>query len=200
MIACDRLNFFNPPSNTNIKSQENTITPFSCKQQILKWLTKDWLSRNWDKISVLHPSWDFANWVGVGEGAVQTQPNFFRSHSACSAGVFFGRANVSSSWKRHVETEERRKWRESKGAGRGRGERRETPLLVFSFSFLFSLPLFSPPPSPHSFFCPCTYPKGYYFYSPQSSTVIKSKMAATTIRTWFAFSRKNICKDETKTC
>ena len=28
-----------------------------------------------------------------------------------------------------------------------------------------------------------TYPKGYYFYSPQSSTVIKSKMVATTIRT-----------------
>ena len=28
---------------------------------------------------------------------------------------------------------------------------------------------------------PRTYRKGYYFYSPQSSTVIKSKMAATTI-------------------
>ena len=32
-----------------------------------------------------------------------------------------------------------------------------------------------------SFFRPRTYRKGYYFYSPQSSTVIKSKMAATTI-------------------
>ena len=30
---------------------------------------------------------------------------------------------------------------------------------------------------------PRTYPQGYYFYSPQSSTVIKSKMAATTVRT-----------------
>ena len=30
-----------------------------------------------------------------------------------------------------------------------------------------------------SFFRPRTYPKGYYFYSPQSSTVIKSKMAGT---------------------
>ena len=35
-----------------------------------------------------------------------------------------------------------------------------------------------PPPFP-SF--ALTYRKGYYFYSPQSSTVIKSKMAATTI-------------------
>ena len=43
---------------------------------------------------------------------------------------------------------------------------------------------FLPSPSP----LPCTYPKGYYFYSPQSSTVIKSKMAATTIlRTWTGF-------------
>ena len=38
-----------------------------------------------------------------------------------------------------------------------------------------------------SFFRPSTYPKGYYFYSPQSSSVIKSKMAATTIRTWTSF-------------
>ena len=36
-------------------------------------------------------------------------------------------------------------------------------------------------PSPLSFFRPRTYRKGYYFYSPQSSTVIKSKIAATTI-------------------
>ena len=62
--------------------------------------------------------------------------------------------------------EERRRWGESKGAGRGRGERRENPL---------------PSPFPLSFFRPRTYRKGYYFYSPQSSTVIKSKMAATTI-------------------
>ena len=41
---------------------------------------------------------------------------------------------------------------------------------------------FLPSPSPLSFFRPRTYRKGYYFYSPQSSTVIKSKMAATTIR------------------
>ena len=40
---------------------------------------------------------------------------------------------------------------------------------------------FLPSPSPLSFFRPRTYRKGYYFYSPQSSTVIKSKMAATTI-------------------
>ena len=40
---------------------------------------------------------------------------------------------------------------------------------------------FLPSPSPLSFFCPRIYRKGYYFYSPQSSTVIKSKMVATTI-------------------
>ena len=40
---------------------------------------------------------------------------------------------------------------------------------------------FSPFPLPLSFFRSRTYRKGYYFYSPQSSTVIKSKMAATTI-------------------
>ena len=40
---------------------------------------------------------------------------------------------------------------------------------------------FLPSPSPLSFFRPRTHRKGYYFYSPQSSTVIKSKMAATTI-------------------
>ena len=39
---------------------------------------------------------------------------------------------------------------------------------------------FLPSPSPLSFFRPRTCRKGYYFYSPQSSTVIKSKMAATT--------------------
>ena len=41
----------------------------------------------------------------------------------------------------------------------------------------------NPNPSPVSFFRPRTYPKGYYFYSPQSSSVTKAKMAATTIRT-----------------
>ena len=64
--------------------------------------------------------------------------------------------------------EERRRWGESKEAGRGRGERRE------KFFFL-------PFPSLLSFFRSRTYRKDYYFYSPQSSTVIKSKMVATTI-------------------
>ena len=40
---------------------------------------------------------------------------------------------------------------------------------------------FLPSPSPLFFFRPRTYRKGYYFYSPQSSTVIKSKMATTII-------------------
>ena len=42
-------------------------------------------------------------------------------------------------------------------------------------------------PSPLFFFRPRTYPKGYYFYPPQSSSVTKSKMAATTIRTQTRF-------------
>ena len=53
-----------------------------------------------------------------------------------------------------------------KGSGEGAG--REKRIVL-------------PSPSPLSFFRPRTYRKGYYFYSPQSSTVIKSKMAATTI-------------------
>ena len=64
------------------------------------------------------------------------------------------------------------------GRVKGRGERKEKTADVFP-------PL--PSPSPLSFFRPCTYPKGYYFYSPQSSTVIKSKMAATTMRTQTRF-------------
>ena len=68
--------------------------------------------------------------------------------------------------------EERRKWGVSKGARRGRGRavREKRKRRIF----------FSPPPLPFSFFRPRTHRKGYYFYSPQSSTVIKSKMAATT--------------------
>ena len=46
-----------------------------------------------------------------------------------------------------------------------------------SISFSFKLAC-----SASAFFgCTICYRKGYYFYSPQSSTVIKSKMAATTI-------------------
>ena len=48
---------------------------------------------------------------------------------------------------------------------------------------IFFLP---PPPLPSFPLCPRN-PRGYYFSSPQSSSVIKSKMAATTIRTWTSF-------------
>ena len=89
--------------------------------------------------------------------------------TACSAGVSQGAQFARESAMLKL-SEERRKWGESKGAGSGRGERRENGVFFF-------LPF----PSPLSFFRPRTYRKGYYFYSPQSSTVIKSKMAATTI-------------------
>ena len=63
--------------------------------------------------------------------------------------------------------QEWRRWGESKGVGRGRGERGD---------------FFSPPPSPFpSFALAPTVRVTITFYSPQSSTVIKSKMAATTI-------------------
>ena len=82
---------------------------------------------------------------------------------ACSAGVFFERAICSR--KHYVEASRReRRWGESKGVGREKRKR-----CTF---FL---------PSPLSFFRPRTYRKGYHFYSPQSSTVIKSMMVATTI-------------------
>ena len=87
---------------------------------------------------------------------------------ACSAGVFFERAICSR--KRHVQTSRREEeMGQVKGSGEGAG--REKRKRVF----------FLPSPSPLSFFLPRTYRTGYYFYSPQSSTVIKSKMVATTI-------------------
>ena len=56
---------------------------------------------------------------------------------ACSAGVFFGGANVFARERAMLKLpEERRKWGESKGAGRGRGERREKPPFLLSPSHL----------------------------------------------------------------
>ena len=83
---------------------------------------------------------------------------------ACRPSVFFERAICSR--KRHVETSRREASQRERGGGVQRDEK-----------FFFAPPL----PLPLSFFRPRTYRKGYYFYSPQSSTVIKSKMAATTI-------------------
>ena len=75
-------------------------------------------------------------------------------------------------WNSRREKEIRR----VKGSGEGAGrEKRKRGIFFLPSSF------------PLSFFRPCTYPKGYYFYSPQSSSVIKSKMVATTIQTWTRF-------------
>ena len=61
---------------------------------------------------------------------------------ACSAGVFFGRANVFARESAILKLpEERRKWGESKGAEGGRENRKPPPHLAF--------------------FCRRTYPKGY---------------------------------------
>ena len=72
-----------------------------------------------------------------------------------------------ASRKHHVETS-RREEEMGRVKGSGEGAGRES---------FFSLPS----SFPFSFFRPRIYRKGYYFYSPQSSAVIKSKMAATTI-------------------
>ena len=81
---------------------------------------------------------------------------------ACSAGVFFGCANVfvleGPCWNSRREEEMGR----VKGSGEGGGE-----ALLKRGALKGG---------------PSSYPKGYYFYSPQSSSVIKSKMGATTIR------------------
>ena len=63
------------------------------------------------------------------------------------------------------------------------GERKEKTAYVF--------PLLRSP-SPLSSFRPCTCPKGYYFYSPQSSTDKKSKMGTTTMRTRTRFCPRKI--------
>ena len=46
---------------------------------------------------------------------------------------------------------------------------------------------FSPPPPPFPSFALAPTLSGYYFYSPQSSSFLKSNMAATTLRTWTSF-------------
>ena len=79
----------------------------------------------------------------------------YSSPLACSAGVFFERAICSR--KRHVETS-RREEEMGRVKGSGEGAGRES---IF----------FLPSPSLLSFFRPRTYRKGYYFYSPLSSTV-----------------------------
>ena len=68
----------------------------------------------------------------------------------------------------------------SQGEGGGGGEKEEkTPARKHCENEKHPLiSIFLPSPSPLSFFHPHTYPKGYYFYSPQSTSVITSKMAA----------------------
>ena len=96
-------------------------------------------------------------------GRLKFAKNFFLFSLACSAGVLFERAICSR--KRRVETFRREeKMGRVKGSGEGAG-REKTKRHIF----------FLPSPSPLFFFRPRTYRKGYYFYSPQSSTVIKSK-------------------------
>ena len=91
---------------------------------------------------------------------------------ACSSDIFCGCANV---FPRETPKEGQVKGR---GEGVGRGKRKCLPVF------------FSPPPSPFPSFSLAPTPlylKGCYFYSPQCSSVIKSKMAAKTIRTQTSF-------------
>ena len=86
----------------------------------------------------------------------------FMSLIASSAGIFFEHPRICS-----------RNFPKRGGDGASQRERRGGGKREEIF--------FLPSPSPLSFFRPRTYRKGYYFYSPQSSTIMKSKMAATTI-------------------
>ena len=92
---------------------------------------------------------------------------------ACSSDIFCGCANVFPRESTMLKLQKRGK---SKGGGGG-GEREEKMPACF---------FFSPPPPPFPSFSLAPTPlylKGCYFYSPQCSSVIKSKMAAKTIRT-----------------
>ena len=90
-----------------------------------------------------------------------------RGMIAFSTGVFIERARMVliakapcwNSWR-----EEEMGWVKGTGEGEGAGRKKRN--------------FFLPSPSPLFFFCPHAYRKGYYFYSPQSSSVIESKMAA----------------------
>ena len=119
------------------------------------WLEKVGSKGHWESHSSLSS-------VPIRLGQVVLSPSRFRCiycllPLACSAGVFFERAICSR--KHYVEASRReRRWGESKGVGREKRKR-----CTF---FL---------PSPLSFFRPRTYRKGYYFYSPQSSTVINQR-------------------------
>ena len=100
-------------------------------------------------------------------------------------GVFFGRANVFARESAMLKLQKRgRNGASQEQRGRGGGEssvcqRTEFPKrTVISGRRIFLLS-----PSPILNFRPSTYPKGCYFYSPQYSSGIKSKMVATTIRT-----------------
>ena len=87
--------------------------------------------------------------------------------------------------KRYVETQKRGGNGASQGSGGGGGESFVCQCTEFSKrTMISSRCIFLLSPSHLSLFHPSTYPKGCYFYSPQSSSGIKSKMAATTIRTY----------------
>ena len=76
------------------------------------------------------------------------------------------------SHKHHIELQKRGEVGASqRKQGRGLGETSENG-IIFSLLFLNYLLL-----------CPSTYPKGCYFYYPQSPSVIKSMMVDTAIRT-----------------
>ena len=94
---------------------------------------------------------------------------------ACSSDIFCRCANVFAHESTMLKLQKRGKSKGGAGGGgREWGEGRENACLFFF------LPSSS---SPLSFFLSSTYLKGYYFYSLQCSSVIKSKMAAKTIRT-----------------
>ena len=162
---CAALNLSRPPFVRRSESFEKSFVicwfQNMSEARLNYWLEKVGSKGHWESHSSLSS-------VPIRLGQVVLSPSRFRCiycllPLACSAGVFFERAICSR--KHYVEASRReRRWGESKGVGREKRKR-----CTF---FL---------PSPLSFFRPRTYRKGYHFYSPQSSTVIKSMMVATTI-------------------
>ena len=93
------------------------------------------------------------------------------AYSTRSVGVFFKRAKVFSRESAMLKLQSRGGNEASqRGREKEREEKREREY-------------FTPTPPPLSFFHPSTQPEGCFFYSPQSSSVIKSKMTAATKRT-----------------
>ena len=114
-------------------------------------------------------------------GIIGSLDTTYMTWLACSAGIFIRCTNGFNSESAMLKLPKRGGNGAGQGEGGGGGEKEEkTPAQKYCENEkhpLISI-FFLPFPSLLSFFRPHTYPKGYYFYSPQSTSVITTKMAA----------------------